>query len=267
MSKTTPSGLSTRNIVFIVLGLLVFAGFAWKMTHDYFAAREADALNPKIASEDNGLPRVPVDVKGFRSALFGDDEAKVRAAIEKDFGVKGDQIRTAENETEKTKILAIRVRDVVPDSGVAEILYVLGYKSKALIQVNIIWNTRFARDMTPKQLGATASVLGHYFAEQGFVPKTVGVNQRLPNGALRVFKGRDKQGHLVTLVYQQGEVNVKPAATDDKATGDKAATDKKADKTDAKPAAPEKLRIAALRLNYVADPENPDVFKIDKGKF
>jgi len=262
MSKTTPSGLSTRNIVFIILGFLVFAGFAWKMTHDYFAAREADALNPQIASKDNGLPRVPVEVKGFRSALFGDDEAKVRAAIAKDFGAKGDQIRVAENETQKTKILAVRVRNVVPDSGVSEILYVLGYKSKALIQVNIIWNTRFAKDMTPKQLGATASVLGHYFAEQGFVPRTVGVNQKLPNGALRVFKGRDRQGRLVTLVYQQGEVNVKPAATDAKA-----AADKKADKKDAKPAAPEKLRVASLRLNYVADPENPDVFKIDKGKF
>ena len=262
MSKTTPSGLSSRNIVFIIAGLLIFAAFAWRMTHDYFAAREADALNPQIASQDNGLPRVPVDVKGFRSALFGDDEAKVRAAIEKDFGAKGDQISVAENETQKTKILGIRVRDVVPDSGVSEILYVLGYKSKALIQVNIIWNTRFAKEMTPKQLGATASVLGHYFAEQGFVPKTVSVNQRLPNGALRVFKGRDKQGRLVTLVFQQGEVNVKPAATDDKA-----ATDKKTAKTDEKPAAPEKLRIAALRLNYVADPENPDIFKVDEGKF
>ncbi|MFZ3033896.1 MAG: hypothetical protein WA138_07785 [Parvibaculum sp.] len=259
MSKLTPSGLSTRQIAFLALGLVIFVALGWKMTVDYFAAREADALNPQVVAERSNLPRVPVDVKGFRSAMFGDNEAKVRAAITKDFGVKDENIRVAENEREKTKLLAIRVKDVVADSGVAEIVYVLGHSSKALIQVNIIWNTQFAKGMTPKQLGATASVLGHYFAGQGFVPGTVSVNKRLPNGVLRVFSGRDAKGRLVTLLYQQGEVEVKSTPAKDGKV--------EADKKDEKAAAPEKRRIAALRLNYVADPENPDIFKIDKGKF
>src|SRR5712671_2314720 len=76
-----------------------------------------------------------VEVTGFRSAKFGMSEADVRAAIVKDFGVKPEAIRAETNASEQTLVLLIKAPDVLPGGGSAEVSYVLGFKSKTLIQV------------------------------------------------------------------------------------------------------------------------------------
>lgn len=257
MSKTKLSALPRRNLLWGVLGLVVAVGLGWKMTADYFTARVADAASPHGALSASATPKPPVEVSGFRSARFGDDETAVRAAIVKDFGAKDDQIREAVSAVQKTKLLAVRVKNVVADSGVAEVVYIFGYASNRLMQVNVVWNSQFAADMKPAQIGVTANVLGNYFANQGFVPTSVTLNQKLPNGAVRVFDGRDKDNHLVTLIFR--EAVVKEAATtqpDDKSKDAKAGKDKAKTK-----------RIALLRLSYVENSNNPDVFKITEGNF
>ena len=75
----------------------------------------------------------------------------------------------------------------------------------------------------------------------------------MPNGVVRVFNGKDLEGHLVTLVFQEGELQVTP--------------DEKASEAEKKKAAAATRKVAAVRLSYVADAENPDVLKIEKGKF
>lgn len=272
MSKIKLSEIPRRNLVWGVLGLVVAVGLGWKMTADYFTARTADAALPRAAIATSVNPKVPVEVTGFRSAKFGDDEAAVRAAIAKDFGLEGDQIREATRAVEKTKLLAVRVKDVVVDGGIAEVVYIFGYVSKRLMQVNVLWNSQFTANMNPTQIGVTANILGNYFANQGFVPATVTLNQKLPNGAVRVFDGRDKDGHLVTLMFQEAVVKEAAAAKpDDKVKGDKS---KDAKSKDAKPkdtkAAKDGAvakRIALLRLSYVENSDSPDVFKITEGKF
>ncbi|MCE9648526.1 MAG: hypothetical protein K8R18_02775 [Parvibaculum sp.] len=263
MSKFQWSSVPRRGLVWGALGLLVFALLAWKLGVDYVAARQAESGGKE-----------PFSVTGFRSANFGDDETAVRAAIAKDFNLEGDAVRVVESPLEKTGLLAVRVRDVIPDSGDAEIVYILGYKSKQLIQVNIVWGTRITPGIQPARIGATATTLGNYFAAQGFVPTSVTINEKLPTGAVRVFAGEDTQGRKVDLLYQEALLKPKPDA--DKPDADKPQAGK-AEKTGkpaekkaaAAPAASAEpaQKLVALRLSYIKDVVEPDIYKIEKGQF
>jgi hypothetical protein len=271
MSKATWSDLPRNTLIGGGLALLVVCGFAVKMGLDYVALTEGARPHAQAARSAEGdaksaTPKTPIVISGFRSARFGDDEAAVRKAINVDFGIADDKIVSGMNAVEKTKILVIRVKDVVPDTGIAEINYVFGYKSEKLIQITVNMGTQISPETPVAQIGAAANLLGQYFASQGFDPDTVSVNQKLSSGAVRVFNGRDFDGHLVNLLFQ--EADVKPAA-DDKAASDKGAKDKAAkDKKTAEEAGDaETRRVAALRLFYVADPQAPDIFKIEPGKF
>lgn len=255
MSKFSWSEIPRKALIVGGLALLVVAGLAVKMGLDLQALQAAGGTAAPVseASEPTGVSDKPAYIlSGFRSANFGDDEAAVRKAIEKDFNVPDDKITVGESTLEKTKLLAVRVKDVVPDSGTAEVVYILGHKSQKLIQVNLVWGTNLSPDMTPQQFGAVATLLGQYFADQGFDPKNVTVNQKLQNGAVRVFNGRDAEGRMVTLLFQEGEVKAVKPDGKDKAKDD---------------AAPATRKVAGLRLSYVANPTEPDIFKIEKGKF
>src|SRR5262245_6157832 len=92
---------------------------------------------PAVAAEAPSKPTY--DLKGFRTARFGMTEAEVRSAIQKDFAVKPDQIRTAPNALERTTALVVPLQALDPGPGPATAAYILGYKSKRLIQVNVVW--------------------------------------------------------------------------------------------------------------------------------
>jgi hypothetical protein len=195
-----------------------------------------------------------VKVDGFRSALFGMKEGAVRAAIATDFGGRiGDMaqaVRVVENKVERTRVLVVRVPDLYPGAGLTEIGYVLGYKSQALMQVNLLWGTPLTPRMTSADIGMVTATLLRYFADEGFSRDQVKANVRLGKGATMVFQGSDAKGRMVQLVRR---AELPPAS----ATGDKAA--------DAKPS--DDRRRLTLRLSYIADPKAPDIFKIEKGQF
>ncbi|HEX7776959.1 MAG TPA: hypothetical protein VF449_10580 [Parvibaculum sp.] len=256
--------LPRNTLIWIVAAGLALGLLAWKFSVDY-AHKQAAGEAPAA-----GAMAEPVIISGFRSATFGDDETAVRAAIAKDFS-GGPTITKAESATEKTTLLAIRAKDVIPDSGIAEIVYILGYKSKGLIQVNLLWGTQVTPDVTDAQLGATAQILKQYFMGRGFVPSTIVHDKKMPTGAIVVFSGADAEGRLVRLMYQEALIEAAPPASavnpqTDPKTGKPAAVAK-----NAKAASPaEKIaprRVAALRLSYIVDVKNPDIFKIDKGQF
>ena len=95
-------------------------------------AEQAPAATPS-AADTSGDTRISVE--GFRSAKFGMNEADVRSAIGKDFGLKPEAIKTQDNPAELTHSLLVTVPDLLPNGGGAEVSYVFGYKSKSLIQV------------------------------------------------------------------------------------------------------------------------------------
>jgi hypothetical protein len=181
-------------------------------------------------------------VEGFRSARFGMTEADVRKALMKDFDIAEDDIGRSINSVEKTTSLVINIADIIPDSGSAVVGYVFGFKSKRLIQVNIIWGAENQATTTAGDLVATANILRRYFMEQGFPAKSLITNAPLEGGSVLVFRGIDDQGRvaLLQLNIESGAVNAE--------TG-------------------EEVQTVSLILNYIVDPKKPDVFKVEAGQF
>ncbi|MGV8997272.1 MAG: hypothetical protein ACOH12_10040 [Parvibaculaceae bacterium] len=232
-------------IAAVVVGAAIAAGGLYYMS--------TSAAQPTQGTE--AVSRA--DIEGFRSAHFGMNEGAVRAAIATDFGTRigpvADAIKVVENKVERTRILVVRVPDLFPQAGMTEIGYVLGYKSQALMQINLLWGTPVSDKATPEQLSVIATNLQRYFAAQGFAAKDVKANLKIAKGTMLVFQGSDAKGHLVQLIRRAETVApVAPQATD-------------AASTDAKKEA--RPMRQTLRLAYIADPKAPDTFQINKGAF
>ena len=128
-------------------------------------------------------------VEGFRSAKFGADEKTVRAAIKADFGLEGKAVSAEENPVEKTTALVATV-DALEPGGKAQIAYILGYKSKKLIQVNVVWGAPVDPGATAEKLTGTAVLLRNYFTQQSFAPDRRQQDQRLQDGSILSSKER-----------------------------------------------------------------------------
>ncbi len=182
-----------------------------------------------------------VKVLGFRSALFGMDEAQIQAAIVKDFGVPGSAIHKSQNLGDRTDILTVRVPDVLQGGGTSDVAYAFGYKSKKLTQVSVIWSKGTDTAITPERMLANGEALREYFQNEGFDPKTIVVNSALKDGIL-LFRGSDGDGHTTAMM-----LHGTTTAGQDKTT--------------------QTFVPNALLLFYLADSKAPDVFKIQAGRF
>jgi hypothetical protein len=180
-----------------------------------------------------------VEVKGFRSAMFGATEAEVRAAAIKDFGVAADAIRSSQNLAEHTQVLTVRAPDLLAEGGTADVAYSFGYKSKKLFQVGVTWSKQTDEKLTPERLLQNGESLRIYFQGAGYVPDSIVANVAVKDGVL-LFRGAYSEGHTTILLLQ--------GAT----TGEKAAR---------------QFSPSALVLLYVSDAKNPDVFRVPVGKF
>ena len=187
------------------------------------------------------------EVTGFRDARFGMTEAKVRASLVKAFGVKPADVSSATNAIEGTSVLTVRVAALDPGPGAARLAYIFGNKSRKLIQVNVIWGESAAPAVDPATMIAAGTRIERYF--QGFLWKKDTLRAGIPVGENTVvlFAGEDEKKGAVRLIadgvkYQmQREGN--PATSPD-------------------PKGPPKLII-----NYIADRDDPDIARIDRGKF
>jgi hypothetical protein len=202
------------------------------------AASEKAASGQVDGEKPQGDKAEAAKVDGFRSATFGMTEAQLRTAIRKDFNLAGDKVAAEENPAERTTALSIVVNDLLPDAGPARISYILGFKSKRLFQVNILWGGSMAPDIAPEKLNAAAASLRDYFAAAGYVGDTVVTNARAGDGSIVWFKGADAQKRT-TFLRTLGIAPTKEG---------------------------EKPGIGLL-LSYAQDPQNPDIFRIAKGQF
>jgi hypothetical protein len=194
----------------------------------YVKAEAAPAISPKNTGK----------VEGFRLALFGMTEKQVYRAIYKEFRISKKNVERQVHPVEKTVNLGILVKDLLPQSGPARIYYVFGYKSKRLIQVNIIWGRPVAKKPDAVQVVNLANQLREHFSGQGFGKKGLMINQPFGKDSIMVFRGMDDKGRMVLLLL------VNPQ----------------------KPDAPGNQEIV-LKLSYIQQPEHPDIFTIGKGKF
>jgi hypothetical protein len=188
------------------------------------------------------LPAPPAAIEGFRAARFGMTEEQLKRAIRNDFPAAG-KLASAVHPTEKTTVLSLTVADLLPQSGNARISYILGYRSKTLHQVNIVWSSdgSAAGDET---IVGTANSLRDYFLSQDFNRDSIVANRQLAPDAILVFRASDDRKRTVLLVLS--------GAT---------AAGRLENKKIPKPPA------LTLELSYIEDPAHPDVFRIGKGQF
>jgi hypothetical protein len=172
-------------------------------------------------------------------------EPEVRAAIKKSFATKDEDIKTGSNPTEGTTLLTVRVNSLDPGPGPTIITYIFGNKSKKLIQVNVAWGEDSPTDANAI-IGA-GTRLERYF--QGFSWRKDATRMGIPVGenAVVLFAGEDEKKGAVRVVvdgikYQINREGKETSSPD--------------------PKGPPKLVI-----NYIADRENPDIAKIEPGKF
>jgi hypothetical protein len=201
---------------------------------------------PKQESAKQELPKY--EVTGFREARFGMTEPEVRAVVAKSLAVKPADLKTTANPTEGTTLLTARADQLEPGPGPATITYIFGNKSKRLIQVNVAWGEDAPGTPTDTNaiLGA-GTRLERYFQGFNWRKDTTRVGIPLGENTVVLFAGEDEKKGAVRLVvdgikYQMNREGNQMTSPD--------------------PKGPPKLII-----NYIAERENPDVAKIEPGKF
>ncbi len=188
-------------------------------------------------------PAELVHVAGFRSAQWGMTELQVKAAIEKDFNVAADKIKSEENLAERTHVLTIVAPDLLQGAGTARVSYIFGYATKKLIQVNLLWGSAIDPQISAEKIVAAADQLRQLFLDSGYQPSSIVTNAKMNDGEVLVFKGADSDGHTTIL---------RLAAAPQPTRRDKAQ----------KPAT-----ATALSLSYILDALNPDIYRLKKGQF
>ncbi|MBL8663056.1 MAG: hypothetical protein JNM29_09530 [Candidatus Odyssella sp.] len=184
-------------------------------------------------------------VEGFRSARFDMTEDQVKQAIAADFKIQPAAVLKQVNKVDRTTILSVRVPDLLPESGTAQVNYKLGFKNKKLIQVDVIWGPAVDQKVAPAALTAVLINLRQYLQERGFAKEKTVVNATTPQpNILLMFRAEDEKGRVVALL---GQFKFDPKAEKDKQL-----------KTD---------EPQAVILSYVLDPKAPDIYRIEKGKF
>jgi len=178
-------------------------------------------------------------VNGFRTANFGMKERDVLKAIKKDFGIGKKQVSRKTHPNEKTVTLGIQVDKLLPESGPAKVFYIMGYKSKRLIHINVIWGKPFTKNPNPEAIVATANQLRNHFAQKKYQKEGFALNAPLGEGVILVFQGKDRKGRAAKILL------VNPKAEGDSKVGGN----------------------IALTLSYIEKPMDPDVFRIKDGDF
>jgi hypothetical protein len=199
-----------------------------------------------MAASAQELPKY--EVAGFRDARFGMTEQEVRAVVTKTLGVKPADIVSAANPVEGTTVLTVRLPLLDPVPGPAQVAYIFGFGSKKLIQVNVIWGDEKAKDQADATaLVTSGSRLERYFS--GFAWRKDATRSGIPVGdnTVVLFSGEDDKKGALRLI----------------ADGVKYQMQREGNQT----TSPEPKGPPKLIINYIADRENPDVAKIEKGKF
>jgi hypothetical protein len=186
-------------------------------------------------------------VAGFRAARFGMSEQDLRAVIAKDFGIKPADIASSVNPVEGTTVLSAKVASLDPGPGPAVITYILGYASKKLIQVNVAWGDPAAANSDPTAMIASGTRLERYFAGFTWAKDATRAGIAVGPNTVVLFSGEDAQTGAVRLILDGVKYQIEREGKES---------------TSPDPKGPPKLLI-----NYIANRDNPDVAKIDKGKF
>ncbi len=179
------------------------------------------------------------NIDGFRSAKFGMVRAEVTKAIFRDFGIASSKIAIISHPTEQTQSLAITVKQLFPKSGKSQVVYVFGYRSNLLMQVNIFIGHGVDKSVTAQQVVDSGNLLGNHLLRKRYQDDGLVAHARLNDGSVLIFRGKDKKGRMALLRLSD------PQASNTNSEG---------------------LKIA-LNLSYIEKPGQPDIYKLKDEDF
>jgi hypothetical protein len=87
----------------------------------------------------------------------------------------------------------------LPHTGSARVSYILGYRSKKLSQVNIVWASDGTTASDETVVGI-ANALRDYFTSENFKPYSIFFNHQLAANTILGFRGSDDQKRNVLLM-------------------------------------------------------------------
>jgi hypothetical protein len=213
--------------------LLALAFFLFTFSTGDIAESQATFENSKAAQFSKKKWKA---IDGFRSVKFGMNEKQVLRAIAKDFKILKNTVKRETHPKEKTTALFFRLPRLLEVGGPADIVYIIGYKSKRLIQVNIDWGIEVSKGVPSQEVIDAANLLGKFFNEKRYQKKGYLFNQRINDTTVIVFRGKDKKGRMILLRLKNSK--------------DKAGEHEK-----------QARKKFSLKLSYIQQPENIDVFK------
>ena len=75
-----------------------------------------------------------------------------------------------------------------------------GYKSKKLIQVNVIWGRTITKNLDPEDIVNAANSLRSHFMKKRYKTDSFVANAKLNDEAVLVFRGQDKRDWMILLM-------------------------------------------------------------------
>ena len=222
---------ATATLKLILIGLLaVFLSGA-----GLFSSKD-----DKLATDKNIKSTKPwANIEGFRSAKFGMRMEEVKKAISRDFEIPDGKINAVMHPPEQTQSLAVTIEKLLTKSGKSRVVYVFGYKSQRLMQVNILIGHPVDTDITPQQVVDAGNILGNHFFKKRYQEDGLVAHARLNDGSILIFRGKDQNGRMVLLRLSNPQPNDKNK---------------------------EDLKIT-LSLSYIEKPEKPDAYRLKDDDF
>ena len=203
-----------------------------------FSSKPKQTSN-KPSQEETATSEKPLaSIDGFRSAKFGMGRAEVTKAIFNDFGIASGKITIINHPTELTQSLAVTVEQLVPRFGKSKVVYVFGYRSNKLMQVNVFFGHGIDKRVTSQQVVDLGNILGNHFFNKRYQEDGLVANARLNDGSILIFRGKDQKGRMALLRLLNTQQNNKN----------------------------NEVKIS-LNLSYIEKPGQEDTFHLNKGDF
>ena len=165
------------------------------------------------------------------------NEKSVYRAIATDFKLAKSKVKKTTDAKEHTTGLEIIVPDLFSTGGAAKVGYILGYKSKKLMHINVLWGKGATEKVNGREVVDTANLLRTHFLKKKYKKEGLVANGKLSSTTTMVFRGKDKQDRMVLLTL----------STSPKEEGQ---------------SKQEIINNTSLVLSYILDPDEPDVLKI-----
>lgn len=246
--------VSKCSRLFLVVALIVGAGMSPSFGQNRPGAQRPAAPAAPAAPEpstpaQSAESTAPLfEVTGFRSARFGMTEAEVRQAAARDFSVRPDQIRQSTNQLERTRVLTVLLDGLDPGPGPASIIYIFGHRSQRLIQVNVVWAPREGQPAAEaSQFLLTGVQLTNYFREFRWRDNRAVIGAQVSANTLLMFSAEDEKTGAVQVVAD-GVMIDRPEGAEGQATA----------------AAPRAPGPPSLRVSYIANRAQPDIYRIER---